>query len=94
MSTFTPNELTYLSEQRIGQLDTVDRNGGPTSSRPGSTSMARGALGRSAGTSTLTAARNGCTSLTSLPTPTQPWSSTTSSSIHGPLGPSRWVARR
>ena len=25
MSTFTPNELTYLSEQRIGRLATVDR---------------------------------------------------------------------
>jgi hypothetical protein len=26
-STFTPNELTYLSEQRIGRLATADRNG-------------------------------------------------------------------
>ncbi len=25
MSTFTPNELTYLSEQRIGRLATADR---------------------------------------------------------------------
>jgi hypothetical protein len=29
MSTFTPNELTYLSEQRIGRLATADRNGRP-----------------------------------------------------------------
>jgi pyridoxamine 5'-phosphate oxidase family protein len=29
MSTFTPNELTYLSEQRIGRRATADRNGRP-----------------------------------------------------------------
>ena len=29
MSTFTPNELTYLSEQRIDRLATADRNGRP-----------------------------------------------------------------
>ncbi len=29
MSTFTPNELTYLSEQPIGRLATADRNGRP-----------------------------------------------------------------